>query len=297
MNNMPYVGRDATGVLTREEVKYIETRIIEAVHEHLIGRDLYPVVNLSDAGWKFYKYYKMQDMGQAVLSMEGIAQSDDFPIFPYSEVKVPIISKTCMLQWRDVLASRHQGEGLLAQVPRNAARQIAEEEDKLLLTGEYTGWMALGILGLLRSAGTSSLSAGAWPANAVADVNAARIVLEQAGFIGEEPVLIGPPGVIKCLDRQLTNTDTTYRKFLLNNGLVRAIYETRNLWPNDGVAQDSVILTIPGRDNYWMVQAQPPQVHWWDDKAGNHYGTVREAVAPVIARPTSIVEVHTVTCS
>ena len=36
MNNMPYVGRDTTGVLTREEVKYIETKIIEAVHEHLI---------------------------------------------------------------------------------------------------------------------------------------------------------------------------------------------------------------------------------------------------------------------
>jgi len=297
MNNMPYVGRDATGVLTREEVKYIETRIIEAVHEHLIGRDLFPVVNLSDAGWKFYKYYKMEDMGQAVLSMEGIAQSDDFPIFPYSEVKVPIISKTCMLQWRDVLASRHQGEGLLAQVPRNAARQIAEEEDKLLLTGEYTGWMALGILGLLRSAGTSSLSLGAWPANAIADVNAARITLENAGFMNTEPILVGPPALIKCLDRQLTNTDTTYRKFLLDNGLVRAIYETRNLWPADGAAQDSVILTIPGRDNYWMVQAQPPMVHWWDDKAGNHYGTVREAVAPVIARPTSIVEIHTVECS
>ena len=293
---MPNVGRDATGVLQREEVKYIETRIIEAVHEHLIGRDLFPVVNLSDAGWKFYKYYKQEDMGQAVLSMEGIAQSDDFPIFPYSEVKVPIISKTFMLQWRDVLASRHQGEDLLAQVPRNAARQIAEEEDKLLLTGEYTGWMALGISGLLTSAGTSSASLGAWPANAIADVNAARIVLENAGFLNTEPIMVGPPGLIKCLDRQLTNTDTTYRKFLLDNGLVRAIYETRNLFAADG-GTDSVILTIPGEDNYWMVQAQPPQVHWWDDKAGNHYGTVREAVAPVIARPTSIVEVHSVACS
>jgi len=296
MNSMPNVGRDATGLITREEVKYIETRIIEAVHEHLIGRDLFPVVNLSDAGWKFYKYYEQLDMGYAMLTMEGLAQSDDFPIFPYSEVKIPIISKTFMLQWRDVLASRHQGEGLLDQVPRNAARQIAEEEDKLLLTGEYTGWAALGILGLLRSAGTSAAASGAWPANAIADVNTARTALENAGFIGVEPIMIGQPTAIKCLDRQLTNTDTTYRKFLLDNGLVRAIYETRNLFAADG-GTDSVLLTIPGRDNYWMVQAQPPQTHWWNDKAGNHYGTVREAVAPVVARGESIYEISSITCS
>ena len=160
MQSMPNVGRDSTGLIMREEVKYIETGIIETVHEHLIGRDLFPIVNLEDAGWKFYKYYKESDMGQAVLSMEGIAQSDDFPIYPYSEVKIPIISKTFMLQWRDVLASRHQGPDLLAQVPRNAARQIAEEEDKLLLTGEYADWAALGIVGLLTGAGTSSLSLG-----------------------------------------------------------------------------------------------------------------------------------------
>ena len=292
---MPNVGRDATGVLTREEVKYIETRVIEAVHEHLIGRDLFPVVNLPDAGWKFYKYYEQADMGQASLSMEGIAQSDDFPIFPYSEVKVPIIHKTFMLQWRDVLASRHQGESLLDQVPRNAARQIAEEEDKLLLSGEYTGWRALGIEGLMTAVGNLAVTGGAWPTNAIANINSARIALEDEGFIGQEGVLIGPPALMKCLDRQLTNTGTTYRKFLEDHNLVTATYETRNLFTAAG-AQTSVLLVIPGVDNFWMVQAQPPQVHWWIDKAGNHYGTVREAVAPVIARAESIVEISGITC-
>ena len=292
---MPNVGRDATGVLTREEVKHIETRIIEAVHEHLIGRDLFPVVNLSDAGWKFHKYYEQKDMGQAVLSMEGIAQSDDFPIFPYSEVKIPIIHKTFMLQWRDVLASRHQGEGLLTQVPRNAARQVAEEEDKLLLTGEYTGWPALGIEGLVTATGNLTVAGGAWPANAIANINAARTALENQGFIGQEGVLIGPPTMIKCLDSLITNQTITYRKALLDNGLVTAVYETRNLFAAGGTT-DSVLLVIPGMDNFYMVQAQPPQVHWWLDKAGNHYGTVREAVAPVIARAESIVDIQGLTC-
>jgi uncharacterized linocin/CFP29 family protein len=296
MNSMPNVGRDQTGLITREEVKYIETRIIEAVHEHLIGRDLFPIVNLPNAGYKWYKYYEQLDMGYAMISMEGVAQSDDFPIYPYSEVKIPIIDKTFMLQWRDVLASRNQGEGLLDQVPRNAARQIAEEEDKLLLTGEYTGWAALGILGLLQSAGNSAAASGAWPANAIADVNTARTALENAGFIGVEPIMIGQPTAIKCLDRQLTNTDTTYRKFLLNNGLVRAIYETRNLFAADG-GTDSVLLVIPGRDNFFMVSAMEPNTRWWQDKAGNYYGTVREAVAPVIPRGESIYEISAITCS
>ena len=296
MNSMPNVGRDATGILTREEVKYIETRIIEAVHEHLIGRDIFPVVNLSDAGWKFYKYYEQSDMGQATLSMEGLAQSDDFPIFPYSEVDIPIISKTFMLQWRDVLASRHQGEDLLAQVPRNAARQIAEEEDKLLLMGEYPGWRALGIEGLMTATGNLGAAGGVWPTNAVANINTARAALEGAGFIGQEGVLIGPPSLIKCLDAQIGNTEITYRKFLLQNDLVTAIYESRNVFSSAVGDETSVMLVIPGRDNFWMVQAQPPRVHWWEDKAGNHYGTVREAVAPVIARAESIYEISGLSC-
>jgi len=292
---MPNVGRD-TGILTLEEVKWIEERVVEAVHEHLIGRDIFELVRLSDAGWKFYKYYEMLDMSAAAISMEGVAQSDDIPLFPYGEVKLPVIDKTFMIQWRDILASKHQGPSLLEQAPRNAARQIAEEEDKLLLTGEYTGWPALGILGLLRSAGTSAAASGPWPANAIADVNTARTALENAGFIGTEAVMIGSPTAIKCLDRQLTNTDTTYRKFLLNNGLVRAIYETRSLFAADG-GTDSVLLVIPGRDNFYMVEALAPTTHWWYDKAGNAYGTVREVVAPVVPRGEAIYEINTVSCS
>ena len=292
---MPNVGRD-TGILTSEEVKYVEERVIEAVHEHLIGRDLFPIVRMADAGWKFYKYYEMLDMSQAAISMEGVAQSDDIPLFPYGEVDLPVIDKTFMIQWRDILASRHQGPSLLEQAPRNAARQVAEEEDKLLISGEYTGWPALGIVGLRGSAGSTVPQSGNWPANAITDINLARTALQNAGFIGEEPVMIGQPAAIKCLDRQLTNTDITYRKFLLNNGLVRAIYETRNLFSAGGLT-NSVLLVVPGRDNFYAVEAQPPEVHWWYDKAGNAYGTVREVIAPVIPRGEAIYQITGVTCT
>lgn len=295
MRRMSRIGRDQ-GILTREEMKYVEETIVEQIHEKLLGRELFPVVRLSDAGWMDYKYYEELDMGEASISRYGTSQSDDRTMYYDHEVPIPIIDKTFFLQRRDILASRHQGPSLLEQYPRNAARQIAEEEDKLLLTGEYTGWAALGIGGLLTSAATSNAASGAWPANAIADINTARIALENLGFIGSEGILIARPAVMKCLDRQLTNTDTTYRKFLENNGLVRATYETRNLFAADGGA-DSAILVIPGKENFYMVEAEPPTVDWWYDKMSNAYGWVHEAVVPVIARPEAIVEIHTITCS
>jgi len=295
MRKMSRIGRDQ-GILTREEMKFVEETIVEQIHEHLIGRDLFPLVRVSDAGWMDYKYYEELDMGEASISRYGTAQSDDRTLYYYNEVPIPIIDKTFFIQRRDILASRHQGPSLLEQYPRNAARQIAEEEDKLLLTGEYTGWAAMGINGLLSSAATSAAAAGAWPANAIADVNTARIALENLGFIGTEGILIARPAVMKCLDRQLTNTTITYRKFLEDNELVRDTYETRNLFSNTG-GTDSALLVIPGKENFYMVEAEPPTVDWWYDKMSNAYGWVHEAVVPVIARAEAIYEITGITCS
>jgi len=288
---MSSIGRDI-GILTREEVKYVEQTIVEQIHEHLIGRDLFPLVRVPDAGYMDYKYYEEEDMGPASISRYGVAQSDDKTLYHSSEVPIPIIDKTFMIQWRDILASRHQGMSLLEQYPRNAARQIAEEEDRLLLTGEDATWASMGILGLGSSTPVANTvpATGAWPTNAIADVNAGLIALEALGFIGVDPVMIGQPAAIKCLNWQLTNTEITYREFLLRNKLVRAIYETRNLFSAAG-GTDSVLLVIPGKENFYMVEAMPPTVNWWYDKMGNAYGVVREAVTPIIARPNAIYEI------
>jgi len=292
MRPMGRVGADS-GKLTYEEIKYVEETIVEAIHEHLIGRDVFELVKVPDAGYMDYKYYEELDMGPASISRYGVSQSDDVTLYPDHEVTIPIIDKTFMIQWRDILASRHQGPSLLEQYPRNAARQIAEEEDKLLLTGEYTGWAAMGITGLLTStpAAQTVAATGAWPTNAIADINAGLIALENAGFIGIDPIMIGRPSAIKCLNWQLAGTGMTYKQFLLQNKLVRAIYETRNLFATDG-GTDSVILVMPGKENFYMVEAMPPTVNWWYDKMDNAYGVVREAVVPVITRAEAIYEIE-----
>ena len=200
-----------------------------------------------------------------------------------------------MIQWRDALAARHQGPQLLETYPRNAARQVAEEEDKLLLTGEYDGWPALGIKGLLQSAGhTNVVDGNFWPTDSILNILEGWGDLQGAGFVGMKPVLIGPPDLIKCLYNHLAGTGISYMKYLLDN-ILAGVYETNSLFATNGVA-DSVLLVIPGRDNFAMVEAQPPTVHWWEDKAGNMYGTVREVVGPVIFRPESIKEIQNITC-
>lgn len=292
MRRMTRIGRDE-GILTREEMKYVEETIVEQIHEHLIGRDLFPLVRVPDAGYMDYKYYEEIDMGPASISRYGTSQSDDRTLYYFNEVPIPIIDKTFFIQRRDILASRHQGPSLLEQYPRNAARQIAEEEDRLLLSGEDTTWAALGIQGL-RAAAAAQTVGGAWPANAETSINAARIALENRGFVGTEGILIAAPAVMKQLDVQLPSTDITYRKFLENNDLIRDSYETRNLF-NAAGGQDNALLVIPGKENFYMVEAEPPTVDWWYDKMKNAYGWVHEAVVPVIARAEAIQEIITIT--
>jgi uncharacterized linocin/CFP29 family protein len=200
-----------------------------------------------------------------------------------------------MLHWREVLAGRHSGETLDAANARNAARQVAEEEDKLLLSGEYTGWPALGIEGLCSATGRSSqASAGAWPANALTDINACRALLQASGYVDVPIAMIGPTAEIKKLDAQIGNTAFTYKTFCLQNNLLAAIYESDSLFAADGGA-DSIVFCVPGKDNFDLVVAQEIKTFMWQNKNMNLHGKVYEAVVPRIKRPESICELTGVT--
>jgi len=114
--------------------------------------------------------------------------------------------------------------------------------------------------------------------------------------VGLEPVMVGPPALIKCLDGAIANTEITYRQFLLKNQLVSGIYESANAYAADcGV--DSVVLVVPGQGNFYAVQDLPLTVNLWYDKSNNVYGTVRETITPIIARPAAIAEINTITCA
>ena len=287
-----------TGLLTAEELLYIEEKVVETFRFVLAARSIFPVINIGQGGGaQTYRLYTEQDPSGAQISMTGKGQSDDHPEKTASDILVPVIHKEFFLNWRDIASSRRQGPSVLDDSIRTATRMVAESEDRLLISGEYTGWAALGIEGLFGATGrTNTASSGNWPVNAVADVNIARAALQASGFVGLEPVLIGPPALVKCLDGLIANTGITYRQALLGNNLLSGIIESSNAFAQDG-GVDSVILVIPGQGNFYAVQDLPLEVHLWNDKSQNVYGTVRETITPVIARAAAIAEINTITCA
>ena len=287
---------DVAGILTSEEMQYVEEKVIETFRFALKSREIFPVVNIGQGGGaQVYTYYTEGDPSGAQISMTGKGQSDDHPEKEAHDVKVPVIHKEFFLNWRDIASSRRVGPSILDDSIRTATRMVAESEDRLLISGEYTGWAALGIEGLFGATGrTNNASAGgAWPAGSIADINVARAALEASGFIGLEPVMIGPPALIKTLDELIANTGITYRQALLGNGILSGIIESSNAFAQDG-GVDSVVLVIPGEGNFYAVQDLPLEVHLWPDKSQNIYGTVRETITPVVARPAAIAEINTI---
>lgn len=285
------------GILTREEMEWVDTQIVETIKPVTIGRQLFKVVRAAnDGGVMFAKTYTEVDMSDASITLHGAAQADDIVLKTYSELPIPVIQKNFKIQWRDLAASRREGQGLDAESIKQAARKVLEVEERMLLTGEYTGFPAMGINGLVNSAGTAAAASGNWPANAIDDVNTARAALQGYGFVGMPFDLIGSPEMIKCLDDQLPTTEITYRMFLLRNGLVNRIFESAYLHATDG-GTDSVLLTQSDPMNFDAVEAMPPRVGRWEYKDGNIYGYLRECIVPRIKRPLSIYEITDVVCS
>ena len=286
------------GLLTEEELVYIETKVLETFRYVLQARKIFPVVNIGQGGGaQLYRYYDEADPSEALIDMTGKGQGDDHPEKTAHDIDVPVIHKEFFLNWRDIASSRRIGPSVLDDSIRTATRKVAEAEDRLLISGECDTWAALGLEGLFTATGrTNNAASGNWPGAAVADINTARAALQASGFVGIEPVLIGPPAMIKCLDDLIANTAITYRQALLQNNLISAAMETSNAFASDcGV--DSVVLVVPGEGNFWAVQDLPLEVHLWYDKVNNVYGTVRETIAPIVGRPESIAEINTITCA
>jgi len=284
------------GLLTEEELLYVETQIVEAIYYETKARDLFPVKTIGQGGGvQIYRYYDEELPSEASITMTGKAQTDDHPELTHHDVKIPVISKEFFLNWRDIASSRRMGESLVNASVRTCTRRIAEAEDRLLISGEYTGWAAQGVEGLFGATGrTNTASVGAWPANAITDINAARAAFDTAGFPDVAPVMVGPPAVIRTLDAFIANTAVTYKQAFLDSGLVSEYIATPNAFAQDG-GVDSVVLVMPGEANFKAIQDLPIEVNIWYDKAKNVYGTVRETIAPVISRAESIAEVNTIT--
>jgi len=284
-----------TGGLTDDEIKYIDTAIITAMRPVLVGRKIFQEVNAGNAGNRTWRAYAMTDMSQAEISMEGIDESLDHVELANKDVKLPVIHKSVKLFWRDLLSSRNGGIPLDTLNIENAARQIAEEEDKLLISGQYTGWGALGIEGLATATGRQTLAtAGAWStiANINTDVSGAIAKLEANGHYG--PYALIMRSALKAKMRQV-NTGTSdliqhvIQQMLDQNGQGQVLVSD-SLYSSGG-ATTSVLLVEPAAENFVVGVSQNPATYRFVDHDMNTILKIYEVLAPRIKRATSICEI------
>jgi uncharacterized linocin/CFP29 family protein len=293
MQSMKRVGL-ATGTLTDYEVNYVETAITKTVRPLLIGRQLMPIRPLAHAGFRKYTFYKENDMGQAMISMTGEGKSEDIVDLTEDSANIPIISKDYTLHWRDVLMRRNQGEDLNTQHAENAARQVAEEEDKLILSGEYTGWKALGITGLATATSKQSTVGGDWSGSYLTYIAAAKALLRTSGYYGPYKLIMNSTwyGQLEAL---ISNTEKWgFQAAGELIGGVENILVSDNLYASDG-GTDRVLLVDVQPGNFELLIGADITNYLHQDANMNYKGKVWEAVVPVIKRGDAIVEINALT--
>jgi uncharacterized linocin/CFP29 family protein len=282
------VGMD-TAQLTDEEIQYIDSRVVESVRPVLVGRRLFPVFTLPHAGFITVRGYKRTDMSQARISLYGQGKNKDRSVKTPFDITVPVIHKEFTINWRDLEASRNAGLPLDTQDAENAGRQCAEEEDKLLLTGEYTGWRALGIEGLATATGRNTkASAGAWPANSLKDLSAAIGELEADGHMGPYAAVLRSSWAAKLRDL-VSNTATKWID-VVKDLFAAGIYVSDSLYTSAGLTTIAAVVE-PSQENFEMVIGQDLSLFTKQDEDMNLQCKEYEVVAPRIKRPTSICEI------
>lgn len=293
--SMSRVGAD-TAQLLSTDLQYIESQVIEAVRQKLIARQLFPVQKLADIGIKEWIAYSLTDMSQARIDMDGLNVSFDRTKKTAKSVAVPMIHKEYELLFRDIVASRRSGMPIDVSEPQNAAIQVAEEEDKLLLSGEYTGWRALGIEGLCSATNhNTQASAGAWStaANIIYDVSQSIAELEADGHNGPYDMVVRSDYAAD-LRLLIANTATTAMQVLLSSGYLRDVFVSDNLYGAAAITT-SVLVVEPDPMNFVLGVEQEVSVYHFTDENMNTKGKVWEIAVPFIKRPTSICELTPVT--
>ena len=278
-----------TGRLTDEEILYIDTRVVETVKPLLVGRQLFPVFTLPHAGIMTVRGYKRTNMSAARISLYGQGGAKDRTEKADFDITVPVIEKEFDIDWRAFEASRGNGMPIDMQEAENAARKVAEEEDKLLISGEYTGWRALGVQGLATATGRNTTAGGDWSANAFTYVNAAIAELETDGHYGPYGLIIKPSWWRQIAGAFITNTATTIAEKVAQL-CSYGVFKTDSLYSSAGGVNNALVVE-PSQENFEIVIGRDTETKKSFDVRGNLECVVREVVAPRIKRPTAIAEI------
>lgn len=217
------------------------------------------------------EYQKIGDMDPAVVSMDGMARSENDRLeFSLAQIPIPIVHKDFFINLRTLAASRQRGEGLDVTQARVAGRKVGEEVERMLVNGGKT-FGALPIYGYTthpnRNTGGFGTN-GNWAAGAktgadiVADVQTMIAGLEADGYFGPYWLYPSRNSALKLEGDYKTTGDATVRQRLMQ---LDSIADVRYL---DQLAANNVLLVQPTSDVVTLVNGEALQSIQWDINGG-----------------------------
>jgi uncharacterized linocin/CFP29 family protein len=147
--------RNANATLTKEAWLQLDTAILRVARNRLRA-----VADLRAAGLTFgipngmgttvLEYQKMNDTGNAIISMDGLRQASDFrPVFESAYLPLPFIHSDFQYSARQLATSRQTAAPLDTTTGEMAGRRVAEMTERLTLgrldTYTYGGGTIMGI--------------------------------------------------------------------------------------------------------------------------------------------------------
>jgi len=172
-------------VLTREWKEFVDKQIKEAARAANIARKLMPVQKI-DSSKIEYVYYKMTDMGDAVISTLPSPNTGDITDITRYSVPILTISKGFKLP-------RLYSRDVVTMNARNAAIQVTEEENKLVIDGWAPDGSNYEVKGLYQAANNSvSGSDFGTAGNAASTIGDAIAALAADNIRGPYTLLLHP---------------------------------------------------------------------------------------------------------
>ncbi len=247
--------------LRRDEWKYFDETVQEEGALRLAGvADLMAVpslvLNIPNAmGKTLIEFENIGDMEEAVVSMDGLARSDNDTVgFDDANVPLPITHKDFNIGLRKLEASRERGEAIDTTQIRVSTRKVAEKLEYMLFRGgpKFKGSTIYGYTNHPNRNTGGFGTNGNWSqvaktgADFLADVTTMKSALITDGFYG--PYWLYLPGSygVEIDDDFKALGDKSIRERLLEV---------------DGLEKISVSDQLPA-NNLVMVQATPDVVQW-----------------------------------
>lgn len=188
---------NAQATLTKEAWLQLDTAILRVARNRLrIVADLRAAgltFNVANGmGTTVLEYQKMNDVGSAIISMDGLrVGQDDRPIFESAYLPLPIIHSDFQFSLRQIATSRQSGAPLDTTMGEMAGRRVAEMCERLTLgrldSYGYGGGTIYGMVNFpskLTATFTAPTTTGWTPATHLDEVLGAKQALQNVKHYG-----------------------------------------------------------------------------------------------------------------